>query len=186
MRPHFHPSTTSLLRLGLMIKQQGWRGETALHAFWAEWALGRDCSELLGPFWQSDISALTVDGLASSRTIILVALSSIMHVMKSARWGARAPRPQAADLPTSIWSDIQEHMELMDWVRAAGTCKASWAVHLKALKALPYELRDISGQLLQMLCCQSCTCEPRKMASWYDSTHLTLIPRCCSQVGSFF
>ncbi|CAL5222368.1 g4722 [Coccomyxa viridis] len=36
-------------------------------------------------------------------------------------------------------------MELMDWVRAAGTCKASWAVHLKALKALPYELRDISG-----------------------------------------
>ena len=66
-----------------------------------------------------------------------------MHVKASARGGANAPG--LADLPSIIWPVIQEHMELKDWVRAAGTCKASWAVQLKALKTSDDDCQDTSG-----------------------------------------
>lgn len=73
-----------------------------------------------------------------------------MHVTATAGGGPSAP--WLADLPTSVWSSVQEHMELKDWVRAAGTCKASWAVHLRALKTLPDECQDISGMSSSCIC----------------------------------
>ena len=66
-----------------------------------------------------------------------------MHVKQSARWGFSGPG--LADLPIIIWPLIQEHMKLKDWVRAAGTCKASWAVQLKALKTSSDDCQDTSG-----------------------------------------
>ena len=54
-----------------------------------------------------------------------------MGVMTRAR--SRKHAPGLADMPTSIWAQFQEHMQLKEWVRAAGTCKTSWAVQYNEL-----------------------------------------------------
>ncbi len=66
-----------------------------------------------------------------------------MRVMKRVKGEPDAPG--LADIPTSIWAHFRERMGLREWVRVAGTCKASWAVHYNEIMTFSHYSLDVSG-----------------------------------------
>ncbi|CAL5222369.1 g4723 [Coccomyxa viridis] len=77
--------------------------------------------------------------------------TSIMGIVTTSK--KRTCPPGLADMPNSIWSHFQEHMDLKEWVRVAGTCKVSWNALLTDLMASIFDL-DVPGW---QYCLKRCT-----------------------------